>query len=107
MIAETTQNVGSYSAHLVYYSIIAVFTVLVVAVVGMVFLSMSNHTKSAVLKHWFEDLGLAFMVVSAVLVMASFVVVPFFAKNEHYRNSVIVSSETTIVEDGSVFVVVA
>lgn len=105
MIAETTQNMGSYSAQLAYYSIIAAFIVLVVAVVGMIFLSMSNHTKSAVVKHWFEDLGLVFMVVSAVFVIASFVVVPFFAKNEFYSNSVSMVSEMVIVENGSVSII--
>lgn len=102
---DVTFSSHAYSSYLAYYSIIAAFIVLVVALFGLIFLSMSNHTKSIVVKHWFEDLGLAFMVAASVFVIASFVVVPFFAKNEFYRDVVSVRSEIVSAEDNSASIV--
>lgn len=92
MSAETGFASQDYSAYLVYYSLFAVFVVLIVAIFGMVFLSMGNKSKSVVAKNWCEDMGVAFIVSSLVLVAASFLVVPFFAKNDFYRTEMLNSS---------------
>lgn len=98
MIADTAVSTNENYFYLVSYSLVAVFVVLIVLILGLIFLSMSNKLKQSRLKTVCLDFGEFFLFLSVGLVVASFILVPFSAKSEQFKNEVI-SSEEMIVEN--------
>lgn len=98
MIADTAVSTNGHYFYLVSYSLVAVFVVLIVSILGLIFLSMGNKLNKSSLKTVCLDFGEFFVFLSVGLVIASFILVPFSAKNEQFKNEVI-SSEEMIVEN--------
>lgn len=98
MIADIAVSTNGHYFYLVSYSLVAVFVVLIVLILGLIFLSMSNKLKQSTLKTFCLDFGEFFVFLSVGLVIASFILVPFSAKSEQFKNEV-VSSEEMIVEN--------